>query len=431
MSEPPKPTASKSKFSPLWRHSDFIRLWLAQTVSRAGDYITFLAFPLTAVVVFKATASQMGILRALYSAAAVGVGLFVGMWTDRLRRRPILVWTDVGFTLLYLSIPIATTLHLLHIAHLYVVQFISGVLWFFSDVAFRSFLPSIVNRKQLVEANSKLGLTHSVASMAGPSLAGAIVQLVTAPIAMAFDALSFLVSALLLRRIRTPEVLDESRVERKRSRVEILEGLSVVFRSPLLRPLTEALFLQHFFTSFVSAVFVLYATNNLKIQPFFVGIIFSAYGPGYLIAALTTSRITNRCGLGTTIIASTLLNCFAIGLIAFTQGSMLLLVLMLITAHFLIAASVQLNEISTLSLRQTIAPPRLQGRVNGSFRLSMLTADLIGALMIALFGDRLPLRGIIAIAALGLLFPSLRLLFSPIKRLRELPDPQPEEAGTS
>jgi predicted MFS family arabinose efflux permease len=413
---------SSSTSTSLWRHQDFLRLWVAETVSRLGDFITFLALPLTAVVIFKATPTQMGILRALYSAAAVLIGLFAGVWIDRLRRRPILVWTDLGFTILYISIPLATILGLLHITHLYLIQFMSGILWFFSDVALRSFLPSLVEHKQLVEANSKLGLTHSIAAMAGPSMAGTIVQVVTAPIAMFFDALSFLVSALFVWRIRTPEPpLRPDKAPRKYW-VEIREGLDIVFSHPLLRSLTEALCLQHFFTSFISAVFVLYATNVLNIKPFFLGMIFSAYGPGYLLAALFTPRLARRYGIGPLIIGATLLNAIAVSIIPLARGPMPAILSLLIIAHLLIAASLQINEISMLSLRQSVAPNNLQGRINGSFRFIILTADLLGAILIGVFGEVVSLKTIIAIGAGGLSLPFIRLLFSSLYKLQRLPD---------
>lgn len=406
----------------MWRHRDFLNLWAAQTVSRLGDHITFIAFPLTAVTFFKATASQMGMLRALYSASAVLIGLFAGLWIDRLRRRSVLMWTDFAFTGLYFSIPVATVLGILHIEHLYVIQLLSGILWFFSDVALRSFVPSLAAREQLVEANSKLGLTHSVASLVGPAMAGALVQLVTAPIAMVFDGLSFLVSGIFIWRIKAAEAFHKSDAPRKSSLAEISEGLRAIFTNPILRPLTESMALQHFFTSFVSAIFVLYASAELKIEPFFLGLIFSSYGPGFLLGALLTSRLTRRYGVGSTVLAASLLNCLAVSIFPLAGGSQVAIVALLMTAYLLIGMSLQVSEITMLSLRQSLAPLGLQGRVNGSFRFIVLSADLIGALLLSALGDMVSLRTIIVLSGVGLCLPFLRLLFSPVRGLHKFPD---------
>jgi len=151
----------RTQFTGLWRHPDFLKLWAGQTISLFGSQITALALPLTAVLTLQATPSQMGTLRATHSASAMLAGLFAGVWADRLRRRPILIGTDLGFAVLAGSIPVAAFLGLLRIEQLYLVQFFSGILAIFSDVTHMAFLPSLAQRHQLVEANSKLQTTNS------------------------------------------------------------------------------------------------------------------------------------------------------------------------------------------------------------------------------------------------------------------------------
>src|SRR5262245_43969324 len=177
----------------LWRNPDFLKLWAGQTISLFGSQITALALPLTAVLNLQATPAQMGMLRATHSASAVMAGLFAGVLADRIRRRPILIGTDLGFAILAGSIPVAAFLGVLRIEQLYLIQFFSGILAVSSEVTHLAFLPSLVERHQLVEANSKLQTTSSAASIAGPGLAGVLTQLITAPIAIIFDAISFLI----------------------------------------------------------------------------------------------------------------------------------------------------------------------------------------------------------------------------------------------
>jgi MFS family permease len=360
----------------------------------------------------------MGILRALYSASAVLLGLFAGVWLDRLKRRPVLVGADLGFAVLYVSIPAAAMFGVLRIEQLYLLQLLSGILWVFSDVAHRSFLPSLLQQGQLVEANSKLGFTRSIATLAGPGLAGLLVQLVTSPIAMAVDALSFMMSAILISLIRKPEPLIASASERKHILIEAYGGLGMVFNNPVLRPIAETLAPYHLFTSMVSTLFILYATSELGLESVQLGIIFSGYGPGFLLGSLMTVPIATRFGLGYSVIGAILLNTLAVTLIPLVSGTPSIIVSLLTAAHLLIAFSVQVIDINLLSLRQIITPNNFQGRVNGSFRVINLGATLIGGLLAGILGEFLGLKTTLIVAGGGLSLPFLRLLLSPVRRLR-------------
>jgi hypothetical protein len=271
----------RPKLTGLWRNPDFLKLWIGQTISLFGSQITSLALPLVAVLTLQATPAQMGMLRATHSASAVLAGLFAGVCADRIRRRPILMGADVGFAILAGSIPIAAFLDLLRIEQLYLVQFFSGVLAMFSDVTHMAFLTSLVQRHQLVEANSKLQTTSSAASIAGPGLAGVLIQLITAPMAIILDALSFLISALFIRLIRLPELAPVPAANQRSIWAEIGEGLRFVFGSPVLRPLAEAIAIHFLFNGLIYSVFILYATRELKIEPALLGIIFAALGLAY------------------------------------------------------------------------------------------------------------------------------------------------------
>lgn len=216
------------RFRGLWRHADFTKLWTGQTVSLLGSQVTFLALPLTAVSVLNATPAQMGILTAAGAVPALIGGLFVGVWVDHHRRRPILIAADLGRAVLLSIIPVFAILGVLRIEYVYIIVILVSTLELFFSVAYRSFLPSLVGREQLVEGNSKLELSNSVAEIVGPGLAGGLVQLVTAPITIAVDALSFLFSALFLGSIQKPEPVPRPPDQEQNIRKEIGEGLRLI-----------------------------------------------------------------------------------------------------------------------------------------------------------------------------------------------------------
>src|SRR5919204_6968169 len=211
----------------LWRHREFVKLWTGQTISRLGSEISQLAIPLAAALVLHASPAQMGLLGAFEFAPFLLLSLFAGVWVDRVHRRPVLIVADVGRAIFLGSIPVAAILGVLRIEQLYVVGLLTGVLTVFFDVAYQAYLPVLVSREHLVEGNSKLEVSRSVAQIAGPGLAGGLVQAITAPMAILLDAVSFLVSALSLGLIRTPEPVPV-RDGRRRVRAEIGEGLRVV-----------------------------------------------------------------------------------------------------------------------------------------------------------------------------------------------------------
>src|SRR5215475_7263685 len=409
----------RPRLAGLWRHPDFLKLWAGQAISLFGSQITALALPLTAVLTLQVTPAQMGTLRATHSASAVLAGLFAGVWADRLRRRPILIGTDLGFAVLAGSIPVAAFLGLLRIEQLYLVQFFSGILAIFSDVTHLAFLPSLAQRHQLVEANSKLQTTSSAATIAGPGLAGVLTQLITAPIAIIFHAISFLISALFIWLIREPEPPPKPAANRKSIRAEIGEGLRFVFGNPMLRPLLEAIAIHFLFNSLIYSVFILYVSRELKIESALVGAVFVALGLGLFTGALATERLTRRCGVGPTVIGASFTTAVAALLIPLADGPIPVSAAMVAFAMFLQAFGIQVNGINLVSLRQAMTPAQLQGRMNGAFRFMNSIAVTIGALLAGAFSEVIGLRATLVIGACGLFIPFLRLLLSPARNLQK------------
>jgi MFS family permease len=411
------------RFAGLWRHADFVKLWASQTVSLIGSQITFLALPLTAVLVLDATPAQMGFLTAAGAIPSLLVGLFVGVWVDRCRRLPILIAADLGRVVLLLVIPIAAILGVLRIEYLYIVAFLAGTLELFFDLAHRSFLPSLVEREQLVEGNSKLEMSRSVAEILGPGLAGGLVQLVTAPIAMAVDAISFLVSALFLGWVRAPEPAPRPPDQRQNIWREIGKGLKLVFNNRLLRAITGCIGTISLFNSVLEAVFVLYVTRELGIGPGLLGLAFASGSVGFLLGTLLPGWVTRRFGLGPGIIGALLLVGLSDLLIPLVDGSMAVVVIMvvLMLAQFFFGLGFVIFNTGQVSLRQAVTPDDLQGRMNATVSLIDWGVVPLGGLLGGGLGQVIGLRSALLLAALGEILAVLWLLLSPMRSLREQP----------
>src|SRR5947207_815746 len=218
----------------LWHNSDFLKLWIGQTISEIGSRVTLVALPLVAVLVLNANPFQMGLLAGIGGLASLVFGLGAGLQVDRLRRRPILIVTDLGRAVVLGSIPVAASFGILSMRQVYVVVATAGILTVLFDVAYQSYLPSLVERDQILEGNSKLAFSSSIAEIAGPGLTGILVQLLTAPIAILLDALSFLVSALTVWLVRKPE---PQVVPTPRLHVweELTAGMRAIAQSPMRR----------------------------------------------------------------------------------------------------------------------------------------------------------------------------------------------------
>ena len=268
----------------LWRHGDFLRLWTGGTVSAVGSQITFLALPLTAILVLDASPTQMGILAAAGSIPSLLVGVPGGVWVDRRKRRRILISSSLGQAVVLLVIPAAAGLNVLQIDYLYALALSFGTLGLFFTVGHQSFLPWLVDRDDLVEANSKLAISRSAAELVGPGIAGVLIQLVTAPVTLIVDAVSFIVSALAIRSIRATEpepIPPEQSEQGSRFLHETRQGLAFVIHNRVLTALAGHGGTLILFNSMLEAVWVLYLIRKLGMNPSLLGVVFSfggAYG---------------------------------------------------------------------------------------------------------------------------------------------------------
>lgn len=412
----------------LWRHPDFMKLWSAQTVSVFGSQVTTVALALTAVLTLHATPLQLGLLRAVGSAPPLVIALFAGVWVDRLPRRPLLVWADLGRAALLGSIPCAALLGMLGMEQLYIVVFLAGVLTTVFDVSHMSFVPALVQPEQLVDGNSKLQATFSLAYVLGPGLAGSLVALTTAPLAIAVDALSFLVSALFIGLIRVAGVTPRAPARRENVRRDIGEGLRAVFGTPVLRAIALYAGAHFFFVSAILSLLPLYASRDLGVPPALIGVVFAAIGVGYLLGALVGRGVARRFGLGLASVGGAVLNGVAVLLIPLAGGHGIVPVALLVASQLFLGLGIMVNDVPETSLRQALTPDHLRGRVNATIRFAARGPSLFGALLGGALGQAIGPRLTLLVMGVGLLCAPLWLIFSPIPSLRE--PPVPVDRGT-
>lgn len=420
---------SSLRLTGLWRHPNFVKFWLSETISLVGSQITLLALPLTAALTLNATPAQMGILGTAQFAPFLLVSLFAGVYVDRMRRRPILMWSNVGRAVLVGLIPLFALLDLLRIEHLYVIGFLVGVLTVFFDVAYQSFLPSVVQRDQLVEGNSKLEVSRSVAQVVGPGLAGGLVEILTAPITVLLDSISFLISALFLRLLCISEEAPAADKEKRNVWREIRAGMGVVLGSPLLRSIAAATATNNFFSSLWGAVFLIYLTRELGIEPVVLGLIFAVGSIGALVGATLPGWVAGRFGLGPAIVLGQFLTGSASLLMPLASTSLGLgtglvgAIALLMLASFVMAIGNPIYNVNQLSLRQAITPDRLQGRMNASMRFLVWGTIPIGALLGGALGESIGVRPTLIVGVTGMALAFMWVYFSPVRKLREQPVP--------
>ena len=412
-------STTSARTASLWRHPDFLKLWAGQTVSQVGTQVSLLAIPLTAVVVLHASAFQAGLLGTFEFLPFILVGLPAGVWVDRMARRRVLIVADVGRAVALASIPVAAGVHGLHMAQLYAVGFVVGILTVFFDVAYQSYLPSLVDRAQIVEGNGRLEFTRATAEIAGPGFGGALVGLVTAPIAVAADAASYVLSVASLLLIRRAETV-EPRVQGSRLRSELAEGVRYVVRHPLLRPIAICTATSNYFAHVGGAVLILYAVRQLGMGAGAIGLWFSLGSFGAPAGAALASRAARRFGAGHTIL----------GTIAVCSAAWFLVPLAprAFPLPFLVASGVLgslgsvMYNITQVSLRQSIAPHRIQGRMNATMRFIVWGTIPLGAFSGGLLGTTLGLHTTLWISAAGGMLTVVPILLSPVPRVRSIED---------
>jgi MFS family permease len=416
----------------LWRHPDFLKLWSAETISQFGTQISLLAIPFVAVLVLDASTFEVAALGVVDFLPFIIFTLPAGVWVDRIRRRPVLIVGDFGRAALLATIPIAYVLDVLTLGQLYVVGFLAGVCTVFFDVAYQSYLPSLVERQQIIEGNSKLEISRSSAQIAGPGFAGLLIQAFTAPYAVLIDAVSFLGSGLFFLGIRRHEDSPAAQTAdgtKTSLWTELKEGLRFVLGNPNLRAQAGCTATSNFFSNVSFAIIIVFLVRELGLSAGVVGLAFSLGSFGSLIAAFTAMRISRRFGIGPTTIVMAALFGPATLLIAFAPtGSQA--IPFLVVAQLVFGFTVVVYNIVQVSYRQAICPPRLQGRMNSVMRFIVWGTIPLGGLVGGVLGTTIGLRETIVVGAIGGGLAFLWILLSPQRHLRDMPEPVDDEAPT-
>jgi MFS family permease len=411
----------------LWRHPDFVKLWSAETVSQFGTQFTQLALPLVAIDVLHVSAFEVAALTTVEFLPFLLVSLPAGVWVDRLRRRPILVVGDVARALLLGSVPVAYWLGALTMAQLYVVGFLVGIATVFFDVAYQSYLPALVERQQLIDGNAKLEISRAAAQLGGPGLAGIVINFLRAPTALAFDAVSFVGSALFIFRIRKHELAPARDAQSPRMREELREGLRYVFRHPFLKNIAACTALFNFWGNMGFAVLLVFARRELHLSPLAIGLAFTLSNVGPLLAAFNANRISSRFGVGRTIIGASIIGAPAFLVIPFAPEGNAALAL-LIPAFIVGGLSNVIYNVTQVSLRQAITPARLQGRMNSVMRFIVWGTIPLGSIIGGVLASTIGVKETLIVSGVGCFMPFLPVLFSPVRRIQSMPEPV-DEAG--
>lgn len=411
---------------------DFVKLWAGQTVSLVGTQVTLFAMPLVAVLSLNATVFEVGVLNALRFVPVILLSLFAGVWLDRRRRRPVLIACALGNAILIGLVPLSSVTGLLSIGLLYVVTTLVGTLNMVFDVGALSYVPNLVERRHLPEGNGKLQASTAVAGIAGPGLAGLLIGLITAPITLSVDAVSYLFSAFGLIAIRKAEPYPEVPEVPASIRQSIAEGLRAVYGSKLLRALlTQGTALNLFFGAFIT-VFVVYAVRILHLSPAELGIVMAAAAVGSLVGAMTASRVRKALGLGRVMLVNTVGVSVTLLLLLVPRHASLPGLAILCGAQFVYGANITMFNVNAITLRQITTPKQVLARMNATYRMLLFGAAPFGAMLGGLLGSAFGLRSALVISLLAMTSPLLWLFFSPAFRLREMPlgPDRPEPAAS-
>jgi MFS family permease len=366
---------------PLARHRDFVRLWGAQTVSAFGGRITRTALPVIAILLVTADPVQIAMLSALQVTPAVIVGLFAGGFIDRHDKRPVLIAADIARAVLVFSVPLAAWLGNLGIVHLYLVAALVGAFSALFELADHAYLPVLIGREHLVEGNSKLQATDSVAEIGGPGLAGVLIQLLTAPVTMLIDALSYVVSAVLLANIRSIEMRPPAEAAAPSLIEDIRIGARAGFGHPVVGPTFASFAIGDLADGFFMALYMLYALQTLQLDVATIGIVISLGGVSALGGAFVASAVSRRLGLGRALIVTLAIGKVAGMFVAFAALEPAYGVAWLSASQLVGDGAMVAFLILANSYRQAVLPLDVMARANGLLQVMTGVLLPLGALV--------------------------------------------------
>ncbi|HVX43527.1 MAG TPA: MFS transporter [Mycobacteriales bacterium] len=417
----------RRQWSVLATHADFRRLFTGNSVSLLGSSVTTVALPLTAVVYLHASPAQMGVLGAVAFLPHLVLGLPAGVWVDRFPYRRLLVLSDLLQMLLVGAVPVLASVHQLRIWQLYAVVLLAGVCSLFAAIAAQSFTPVLVPHQQLLQANSALALSNSTVSTTGTALGGALVQLLTAPVAIAVDAASFLLSAVCVARIRAGgQALSAADHSPPRLGRGILEGLRVVVSHPAVRAVTISATVGAFAGQMQGVIVVLFFVRDLQLPAALVGAVIAVSGVAGIMGAMVGVPLTERIGPGPAFIAGTFLAAVAGLVMAAAGGPLYAVLLVVVLAQLLRGWGPSLYGINQQTFRQIFVPPELLSRAQATWRFLVYGMQPVGALLGGLLATAAGFRATLVISSAGMLASTVLAVLSPLRSLRALPEQPPE-----
>lgn len=404
-------------------HPNFLRFWASDSISLFGAQITLLALPLTATILLHASPAQMGLLAA---AETLPIGLFslhAGAIIDRTRNLPLIKFSAVARGLFLLVVPAAAWLRMLSMEILFVVGFLVATLSVFADVAYQTLVVKLVDRDQLIDANAKIGLSESTASIAGPGIGGVLVQVLSAPFAIVLDAISFFVAATLLRTIKLEERVAPVGAHGPTITQRIKEGVLVVWNHALLRWTALLLATWQFLNHMFLALFVLFVVREIGLSGAAVGAVMSTAGVGFLLGSILVTRMSRRLGLGPTLLAGLSATTVAWLMVACASASGAKALASLCIAYLFEGVGTGLFFLTYISLRQGVTPEALLGRVISTMRFLTVAATPLGALLGGVTAQWIGLREtILLIGCGGLTLSGVALLYSPLRQIKDMPE---------
>jgi MFS family permease len=401
-------------------HDDFRRLWLAQTISLIGGQITYLALPLTAALSLHATPGQMGLLTAIGALPSLVIGVFAGEVVDRRARRPILISADVGRAVLLAIIPLAWLMGHLSMPLLYVIAVLSGACALFFELAYQAFLPVMLARKRLMEGNSLLELSRSAAEVIGPTIGGGLIQLLKAPLAIAVDAGSFLVSAILIARIQTREPRPAGAATNGSFWQSALMGIREVGNSAPLRALAVSLAAIGLFNAVIEAVVILYLVRSIGLAPGVLGVVFAIGSIGFIVGAMLPTRLVRNFGVGPTLAGSIAVVGLSDLAIPLAGQDVRWVALAVGLGQVFFGLGLTVFRVAQISVRQVLVPDQLLGRVGAAMNLFGWGTAPLGAIVGGVLGQTIGLRSTLLLGAILEAATAIWIWRSPLWAMRDV-----------
>jgi predicted MFS family arabinose efflux permease len=405
----------------LWRHRDFLLLWSGQTVSQIGSQVTILALPLVAIVVLRATALEVGLLSAAATSAYLLVALPAGVVADRVSKRRVMIGCDLASVAVIGWVPVAQLTGVLTLGQLYAVALLASSLSAFFLVSYTSYLPSLVDREQLVDGNGKLATTQSVALVAGPALGALLVGLAGAAQAMAGDALSFAVAAACLFLIRRREPRPAGAVPERRSRFwpQLRDGLAYVLREPILRKSAAWNGTANFFVIMVETLGPVFLIRTVHLRPAYVGVLLALGALGGVAGGLAAKPLAGR--IGSARLCWLAMTVFALPGLLIPAARPGWWVLLFAAGWMSWTFSSTLCSTALTSYQQAACPAELRGRVSAVLRWVSWGTLPLGALAAGALGAALGVHRTLWVAVAGGCLSGLWLFLSPLRGMRDLP----------